>query len=240
MKLNCNVRFSYYFMKAPSEGRCCLAQENIIKELTAQMKLKEPLLHSTTATVLNLLTREAADEEKQMLEKDVLRWKNVADEHKKFIEEHKKRIHELQQIGWCRHISRFGLYCHSSFLPLTEKDLRLELKAEIDRSNSLAAKASKVPGSALRSRPGGVDDPKQAEVMRFYEDMTNIIIPSVKASKGRFFDLDEWVLSCVYTHADPANPTSSNVGKSTCRFYLANASVLMSIRFKLHSTMLLR
>ena len=110
-----------------------------------------------------------------------------------------------------------GLYCRSRFLPFTEKDLQSELKAEIDRANLLAAKASKVPGSALRSRPGGVDDPKQAEVMRFYEDVTNIIIPSVKVSKGKYFDLDEWVLSCVYTHTDPGNPTSSDIGKSMCR-----------------------
>ena len=63
------------------------------------MKAKEPLLHSTSAAVLNLLTREAADEEKKMLEEDVARWKNIADEHKKTIEEHKARIRELQQIG---------------------------------------------------------------------------------------------------------------------------------------------
>jgi hypothetical protein len=94
------------FVKAPSESRCPLAQESIIKELTTQIKAKEPLMHSTSAAVLNLLTREAADEEKKMLEEDVARWKNVASEHKRTIEGLKAMNHESQQIRWCFHISR--------------------------------------------------------------------------------------------------------------------------------------
>ena len=69
------------------------------------MKVKEPLMHSTSAAVLNLLTREAVDEEKKMLEEEVVRWKKVADDHKKTIDEHKARIRDLQQIGQCFHLS---------------------------------------------------------------------------------------------------------------------------------------
>lgn len=90
------------------------------------------------------------------------------------------------------------------------KDLEFELKAEIDRSKSLASKGVRPPGSAQKSRGNilGNEDPKQAVVHKFYEDVTNIIVPHVKHQEPRYHGLDEWTLNCVYVH-DEENSNAS-------------------------------
>ena len=87
--------------------------------------------------------------------------------------------------------------------------MKLELNAEIERSKELAAKSSRNPPSALRGRPAGADDPKHAAVIRFYEDLTNLLVCNIKLQRGRYFGLDEWLLSCVFTYTDTDNDTPS-------------------------------
>ncbi|KAG6898470.1 hypothetical protein C0993_006618 [Termitomyces sp. T159_Od127] len=156
---------------------------DVIKELNNQLAMKEPLMRSGNTTVLNLLTREAADEEKRAVEHEVERWKSVAEQRQREIRQRDARITELER---------------------TEKDLRAELNAEIERSKGLAAKANRVPPSTSRGggRPAAVDDPKHAEVIRLYEDVTNLLIPGLKAIPGQYLGLDEWVFTCVYTFFD--------------------------------------
>ena len=64
------------------------------------------------------------------------------------------------------------------------------------------AKGSRAPGSAQKVRGNilGNDEPKQTTVHKFYEDVTNIIVPNVKHQEPRYPGLDEWVLNCVYVH----------------------------------------
>jgi hypothetical protein len=88
------------------------------------------------------------------------------------------------------------------------KELKYELEAEIERSSELA-KSSRNPPSVFRGRPAGADDPKHAEVIRFYEDLTNFLVCNMKLQRGKYFDLDEWILSCVYTYSDAEDDVST-------------------------------
>lgn len=114
------------------------------------------------------------------------------------------RSHNRTRASWC--VVNFTIFQKSVFNStfILEKDLRSELNAEIERSGALAAKANRVPSSTSRGRgrPAGVDDPKHAEVVRFYEDVTNLLIPGMKAIPGQYLELDEWVLTCIYTFFD--------------------------------------
>ncbi|KAG5338187.1 hypothetical protein C0989_008036 [Termitomyces sp. Mn162] len=156
---------------------------DVIKELNNQLAMKEPLMRSGNSTVLNLLTREAADEEKRAVEHEVERWKSVAEQRQREMRQRDARIAELERI---------------------ERDLRSELNAEIERSAALSAKANRVPPSASRGggHSVGVDDPKNAEVVRLYEDVTNLLITGMKVAPGQYLGLDEWTLTCVYTFFD--------------------------------------
>ncbi|KAG6909619.1 hypothetical protein DXG01_016401 [Tephrocybe rancida] len=167
--------------------------EDMIRELNTQLSMKEPLMRSGNSTVLNLLTREAADEEKRMVEQEVHRWKSATEQKQRDIKQRDERIATLERV---------------------EKDLRSELNAEIDRSETLAAKANRVPPSATRGvgRPV-IEDPKHGEVIRFYEDVTNLIIPAMKSKPGEH-GLDEWLLNCIYTFCDDnADDQSSQKSK---------------------------
>ncbi|GLB34739.1 putative chromosome segregation protein [Lyophyllum shimeji] len=157
------------------------AQQAVIQELIGSKELmKDP----ANANVLKLLIGDAADEEVRALQKEVTRWKEVANERQRAITQREEKIAELEQ---------------------NVKDLRLELQTEIKRSTSLNAKLNQK--QPLRSggpvgRPGGVDDPRHAEVVRFYEDLSNLLVPNMKAQPGKYLDLEDWVLSCIYTFND--------------------------------------
>lgn len=170
------------------------AQESLIKQLTYQLSLKEPLTRTGKTSILNLITREAADQEQRTMEKELARWKDVAEEKEKRIVEKDQRIAELEQ---------------------REKELSYELNAEIERSKALAAKSSRNPPSVPRGRPGGADDPKHTEVIRFYEDLTNLLVCNMKLQKGKHFSLDEWILSCVYTYTDTDDDAPSTTKSLT-------------------------
>ena len=89
----------------------------------------------------------------------------------------------------------------------SEDDLRIELQAEIDRGNAMATKLQRLPPTSA-SRPRTVnglsstDDPKLGEIIKFYEDLTNLIVPNMKLQKGKYFGTDEWILNCVYSYVD--------------------------------------
>ena len=89
----------------------------------------------------------------------------------------------------------------------SEDDLRIELQAEIDRGNTMANKLQRLPPASV-SRPRTVnglsstDDPKLGEIIKFYEDLTNLIVPNMKLQKGKYLGTDEWILNCVYSYVD--------------------------------------
>jgi hypothetical protein len=75
------------------------AQEALIDQLTAQAARTEPLTRSGSGSVLHLVTREAADEEKKTIERDLAKWKALAKEKDEVNEQKNKEITGLQQSG---------------------------------------------------------------------------------------------------------------------------------------------
>ncbi|KAJ7582991.1 hypothetical protein C8J56DRAFT_956245 [Mycena floridula] len=134
------------------------AKDNLLKELRTALNTGQRLLVGGSGSALELLTRAAADEEKQAVQQqlDVLKESNA----------------EWEQI---------------------EKELRYEI-SELQKNR---------PGPATR-RPAqttlGTDEPKNTEVIKFYEDLTNLLVPNVKQHTSAYLGLDEWTLTCVYTH----------------------------------------
>lgn len=56
-------------------------------------------MRSGNTSVLHLLTREAADEEKRTLEKETAKWKEIVGDNMRATDEYKMKIAELQQTG---------------------------------------------------------------------------------------------------------------------------------------------
>jgi hypothetical protein len=176
------------------------AQEALIKELTSQAARVEPLTRSGKTSVLYLLTREAADEEKRIVERDLARLRDMMKEKDDVISQNDKRVSDLQQAGKQIHRYSSNRYLRMNFLV---QDLRSELKAEIERSKMLAANASrKTPMLSQARSPGtilGNDSPKNTEVIKLYEDLTNLLVPNIKFTTGHWFQLPEVTFTCVYT-----------------------------------------
>ncbi|KAK0196865.1 hypothetical protein F5146DRAFT_1013264 [Armillaria mellea] len=175
------------------------AQDALIRELTSNLAKKEPLIREGKTSVLHLMTREAVEEEKETLERDVQRYKGRMEVCDRDLKERDKKILEQEQ---------------------TIKDLRVELQAEIDRANNLAKDPRRPPGSAQRNRGGqtvlGGQEPKHGATIKFYEDVTNLLITNVRNEKCSKRDKEEdWILTCIYTYVDedsPGDPDSN--GKS--------------------------
>ena len=75
------------------------AQESLIRQLNSQLSLKEPLTRTGKTSILNLITREAADEEQRTMEKEIALWKDAADEKERRIIQKDQRIAELEIRG---------------------------------------------------------------------------------------------------------------------------------------------
>ncbi|KII89147.1 hypothetical protein PLICRDRAFT_597375 [Plicaturopsis crispa FD-325 SS-3] len=162
-------------------------QEEMIKVLTGQLSRVEGLGKSGKAPFIQFLTREAADEEKRALEQEVSQWRETAQEKDTTLRLKDERIAELEQL---------------------ERDLRHELRLEVQRSQSLASKARTGPPSAQRpGRPGGVlgsDNPHNADVVKFYEDLTNLLVINKKNDRGEYYELvgvEDTVFICVYSNS---------------------------------------
>ena len=70
----------------------------------------------------------------------------------------------------------------------------------------MSSKLQRLPPSTSRPRTGNAmsstDDPKLGEIIKFYEDLTNLLVPSMKLQRGKYFNTDEWLMNCVYSHTD--------------------------------------
>ncbi|KAK7054635.1 hypothetical protein VNI00_003098 [Paramarasmius palmivorus] len=167
-----------------------LAKERIITQLTQSLAKVEPLSRSGRTSVLHLITRDAADEEKRMIEQEVAKLRDELADKARVINEKDDLLAEKDQIV---------------------KELQYELKLE--RENAQKSN-HRPPGSAQRGRGGvlGTDDPKNTEVIKFYEDVTNLLVPSMKPKPGRYVNTEDWNLTCVYTYvgeeADAGNTKS--------------------------------
>ncbi|KIJ69087.1 hypothetical protein HYDPIDRAFT_172565 [Hydnomerulius pinastri MD-312] len=158
-------------------------QDALIKELTSQLARVEPLARTGHGVALHFLTREAADEEKRVAEQDIARLHGVIKQKDDTIAEKIKRIAELEQ---------------------SVQDAIRERDAEIERSKELLARAApKSTPSNSRThnrRPfGASDDPKITEVIKFYEDMSNLLVTNVRFEDAKDSDEPEIIFHCIYT-----------------------------------------
>ncbi|KAL0066436.1 hypothetical protein AAF712_006478 [Marasmius tenuissimus] len=167
-------------------------KEKLINELNSALAKVEPLSKSGKSSVLNLLTREAADEEKKGILHQVSKLKEAVAQRDVAIQEKDKLIKEKEDL--------------ERIMEQEVEDLRRE------RENLV----KKPPGSAQRGRgnPLGYDDPKHTEVIKFYEDSTNLLIPHLKVQPGNH-GKDDWILTCIYSYVgDGESPPTKSLNFS--------------------------
>ncbi|KAI0374655.1 hypothetical protein BV20DRAFT_960794 [Pilatotrama ljubarskyi] len=153
-------------------------KEALIEELTAQLSKLQSSSKSDKSYTLHFLTREAAEEEKQALREENNLLRETIKQRDATIASKEKQIHSLQDEA---------------------KIMKRELDAEIERSKTLAARAP--PPMAARQQKPAPSEFRNTPVIRLYEDMTNILVTSVKIEKSSEFpDLEEEIAACVYSY----------------------------------------
>ncbi|KAJ4487706.1 hypothetical protein J3R30DRAFT_3695297 [Lentinula aciculospora] len=162
-----------------------LALERVNKELTTNLAKVEPLMRSSKTSVLHLLTREAADEENRKFENEVLVWRQQFEEAQDTIKERDQTIKEKDQL--------------LKESAQQKKELLYEL--EVENKNFLALKTKTQQGSV---RPQGdvlgPDQPQNLQLVRLYEDSTNLLIMGLKPQRSQYLNLDDWTATCVFTY----------------------------------------
>ncbi|KXN92279.1 hypothetical protein AN958_08732 [Leucoagaricus sp. SymC.cos] len=162
------------------------ALEEVNQALTEQLVKKQPLAGIGRSSVLNFITREVADAEKQTLEKEIVKLKDELNQTNETLSMKDQEIGQMKQL---------------------EKELRFELKAEIDRANTLAKQAPRHPHPTPRSGLAA-EDPKHREAIKLYEDLTNIIVLNIRSTPGADGKKDEWQFNCYYTHTNESDSVS--------------------------------
>ncbi|KAI0006192.1 hypothetical protein BJV74DRAFT_880485 [Russula compacta] len=170
------------------------AQEELIKELTTQITRLTPMSKEGRTSTLHFLTREAADEEKRMLEKRLEKAEEVLKQKDVVIKDKDARISALNEQ-----------------LETTQADLKAEIAHTQTLQNKNARAQREPPGSALRGRAGQdtlVNDPKHGVTIRLYEDLTNLIVLSAKFQESPYThlgELEEITYKCVFSHMNTAS-----------------------------------
>ncbi|KAI6045538.1 hypothetical protein EDC04DRAFT_2559459, partial [Pisolithus marmoratus] len=185
-------------------------QDALVRELTSQLARIEPLSRTGQNVALHFLTREAADEEKRAVEQEIAQLRDVINQKDAVISEQSKRVDELQDLG------RYHPPCCPKSLTGSlrkVRDVTRERDAEIERSKELLARiAPKVPPASSRShqrRPIGAEDPKITEVIKFYEEMSNLLVTNVKFEDVSGSDEQEVTFHCIYTYFEMARREDS-------------------------------
>jgi hypothetical protein len=166
------------------------------------------------------------NEETQGLRDQVKTYQDAIRERDNTVKARDQEISELKASGTLSNF--FPLLEFFDYIPFCPvDDLRYELQAEIERGKSLSSQ--KQPDSASRARRGRVlnqnEDPKMAEVVRFYEDLTNLLVTDIKPQPARYLQLEDWLLTCVYSHRDVV-ATRSSPAKSVFSFDNSTFSAL--------------
>ncbi|KAJ3479088.1 hypothetical protein NLI96_g9309 [Meripilus lineatus] len=175
------------------------ALEEQEKQFEARLKVQETLLEEQAKLIvastsgqpymLHFLSREAADEEKKEVEKEVARWKEVVKQRDVKLAQKDEQITELVNQN---------------------SQLTKELEAEVERGKSLASRNA--PSSGTRNNTKGIPtikDPKHTAVLRLYEDLTNILVLGVEFEHNPHnHPEDDSVFDCVLTDPNQADPMS--------------------------------
>lgn len=174
-------------------SHCHAGKESLIQELTSRLTdLQSPSKASKAdhAYTLHFLTREAAEEEKVALKEENAHLQ-------KTIKEQEQQNATLRDEGGCMQLPLIALSERQS---TTVETLRMERDAEIERSKNLLARSQypSGPGPSRRTE----QEVKNAPVIRIYEDMTNVLITSVKMERSpEFPEVEEEVALCIYTYS---------------------------------------
>jgi hypothetical protein len=48
----------------------------------------------------------------------------------------------------------------------------------------------------------GADEPKNTAVIKFYEDLTNLLVPGLRFEPGKYLNQEETCFTCIYTYMD--------------------------------------
>ncbi|KAI0707926.1 hypothetical protein C8Q76DRAFT_746914 [Earliella scabrosa] len=152
-------------------------KESLIQELTERLtKLQTPGASSSNQTFnAHFITREAADSEKRGLEDEIARLKDLVKQRDASLAGKEQQIQALRNETVA---------------------LKQERDAEIERSRQLAERMPTAGPSKMTFA-----ESKNSPVVRFYEDLTNILILSVKEEPSETWpELSEEVMQCVYTY----------------------------------------
>ncbi|KAF7294785.1 hypothetical protein MIND_01016200 [Mycena indigotica] len=165
------------------------AKDDIIKQQAEMLSHKEPLASEGKTSVLYLVTREQADADKRSAEEQVTFWKREADQRADQVEELKQKVKDL------------------------------EYEVEFERENATKARQQKggplyTPAPASGRNVLGASEPKHAELIKFYEDMTNTLVTDIKLQEPKFFNLDEWLFTCIYTYVNKEGENQRSLGFS--------------------------
>ncbi|KAJ3891951.1 hypothetical protein GG344DRAFT_46253 [Lentinula edodes] len=171
------------------------ALERVNKELTTNLAKVEPLMRSGKTSVLHLLTREAADEENRKIENEVLAWRQQFEEAQELIKEKDQLIKESAQRG------ELILFNYKLNIDLVNLEKEVVFELEVEKKNFLAYKAKTQHGSV---RPQGdvlgSDKPQNLQLVRLYEDSTNLLIVGLKPQRSQYLNFDDWTATCVFTY----------------------------------------
>ncbi|KAF8965292.1 hypothetical protein BDZ97DRAFT_1918430 [Flammula alnicola] len=185
----CNIKLKYEVLikKAHSHVFDCdvvtlkFRVRKLVEDFRAKLAQKDTLFRPGKTAVFELLTREEADREMQNLQQQLKSYKDAIQERDQRLKEMEEEVKDLQQ---------------------NKRKL----------SASKAQQQRQPHGSASRAHTGPMvpmnQDPKYAEVLKFYEDLSNVIVPNIKVLPGRYLHMDEWLLSCCYTHKDVMDKTA--------------------------------
>ncbi len=163
------------------------------------------MLKEGRESTVHFLTREAADEEKRILEDRLEKAKDALKQKDAVIKDKDVRITALDE-------QRKGSD-NNSQATLTHRTLAVEttqadLKAEIAHSQILQNKTTKgqreTPRSSGRTAQDTlINDPKHGVTIRLYEDLTNLIVLSAKIQESPYAYLgqfEEVTYKCVFSH----------------------------------------
>jgi hypothetical protein len=95
------------------------------------------------------------------------------------------------------------------------KEVQGDLKAEIERSKTLSSKPP-FPPSQKRAPVGTAgENIKNTEVLRLYEDATNLLVTNVRYQKGLYLDYEDCILTCIYTYINQNTSSDDHEGAAS-------------------------
>ena len=177
------------------------------------MKEQAKLIEASTSGkpyMLHFLSREAADEEKKEIEKELARWKEVVKQRDVQLIEKDKQIAGLENQSECFLLGIEPIYKLCLF-DFPDTLLNRELQAEVERAKTLKVKNS--PRSEYqgpRTAMPDIKDPLVSAVHRLYEDLTNLLILRVTLQKSQWPGMpDDRLFDCIINFPQNGNKSRS-------------------------------